>query len=648
MDIAQLLEFTLWVGEGRARHKMRRGSFQCKDKIAERIPLRVKEKSAGEIVYADASGEALLRVKMSGGNPLALRFEPAPGRAFNRLWIRLPAEGDEHVYGCGETFAKLDLRGERVPVWVQEHQRLPEIIGKVLSENLFGRRPRKAPDYRRECSYYAQPTFFSSRKYFMHAESNAYAAFDFTRREYHELVFHEVPVIYLGTAESFEGLCEMRAILVGTQPPLPDWAYDGAVLGIQGGTEVVERKIEAAKAAGMPVCGVWCQDWQGARITAVGSQLMWNWEWDAGRYPGLDEAIPRWRAQGVRFMGYINPFLAIEKELYAYASPRGYCVKDRRGKDYLVKSTTFSSAMVDFTNPEAYEWIKGVIKTNMIGLGLGGWMADFGEYLPTDCVLHEGDPAILHNQWPAIWARINREAIEECGKLGEVFFFTRAGYTGTVRYSTLMWNGDQYTDWSRKGGMPEALPAALSLGVSGCGLSHSDAGGFSTFIHVKRTPELMARWAEFCAFTPLMRSHEGIRPGNNAQFDANGELLGQYTKMARVHRGLKAYLQAAERENTQRGVPVMRPLFFYYDGERDMTECYEYLLGRDVLAAPVLLPGVDTWEVYLPEDGWVHLWTGEEYTGGVHCIPAPVGEPPVFVRKESMSYNELMELGEII
>jgi alpha-glucosidase len=43
--------------------------------------------------------------------------------------------------------------------------------------------------------------------------------------------------------------------------------------------------------------------------------------------------------------------------------------------------------MVDLTNPEAYDWIKTIIKDNLIGLGLDGWMADFGEYLPTDCVL---------------------------------------------------------------------------------------------------------------------------------------------------------------------------------------------------------------------------------------------------------------------
>ena len=65
--------------------------------------------------------------------------------------------------------------------------------------------------------------------------------------------------------------------------------------------------------------------------------------------------------------------------------------------------------MVYLTNPEAYEWIKSVIKKNMIDFGLDGWMADFGEYLPTDCVLFSGEDAEkVHNSWPARWAKVNR------------------------------------------------------------------------------------------------------------------------------------------------------------------------------------------------------------------------------------------------
>ncbi len=76
-------------------------------------------------------------------------------------------------------------------------------------------------------------------------------------------------------------------------------------------------------------------------------------------------------------------------------------------------------------------------------------MADFGEYLPTDTYLHNGVSAeIMHNAWPALWAKCNYEALEETGKLGEILFFMRAGSTGSQKYSTMMWAGDQNVDWS--------------------------------------------------------------------------------------------------------------------------------------------------------------------------------------------------------
>ena len=628
------------VGSGSADFSMQRGSFRMREKVREEIPLYLSD----DLLLRDSSGLALFSLQTDcGENQIRLHLEPLTDRPFNRLWFGLPGEAGEHIYGCGEHFTRLDLRGEKVRIWVQEHQNLASIAKKVLRETLLGPRPRHID--KKQHSYYRQPTYISSRKYFVHAHGNAYMEFDFRGGDY-TFYAHALADFTIGFAPDYETLMETLTSLLGRQPRLPDWAYDGAILGVQGGTEAVEEKLARVRQADMRVAGVWCQDWQGARITAVGKQLFWNWQWDSAHYLGLDEKMHAFKRQGVRFLGYINPFLAIEGPLYAYASPRGYCVKRRDGGDYLTRSTTFSSAMVDFTNPAAYQWLKGVIKENVIGFGLDGWMADFGEYLPTDCVLHSGeDPALLHNAWPAIWARLNREAIEESGRLGEIFFFTRAGYTGTAAHSTLMWNGDQYTDWSFDGGFPSVIPAALSLACSGFGLAHSDIGGFSTFLHVKRSPELMLRWAEMNAFSPLFRSHEGVRPDNNAQFDAP-EVIAGYAKMSRVHAHLKPYLQALDRENHSRGVPVMRPLFFYYGGDEDYTQAYEYLLGRDILVAPVLEPGRADWEVYLPGDTWVHLWTGKTYGAGKHTVPAPLGEPPVFCRRESSFLTEFLALRE--
>jgi alpha-glucosidase len=92
---------------------------------------------------------------------------------------------------------------------------------------------------------------------------------------------------------------------------------------------------------------------------------------------------------------------------------------------------------------------------------------------------------------------------------------------------------------------------------------------------------------------------------------------------------------ALDKENNQFGVPVIRPLFYYYGKEKDFTETYEFLLGRDLLVAPVLEEGDDKRSVYLPDDEWINLWNGYELVGGTYNVDAPIGQPPVFCRKSS-------------
>ena len=564
---------------------------------------------------------------------------------YNRFNISIPVEKGLHYYGCGETHHALDLRGHKVRIFVAEHQNIKRTDKKM---ELFG--PLEEPegnlfDFDEYESYYVQPTFTTSGKWFLHAETKGFAEFDFSDPGEVRLNFQEAPVFWIGEGETFEEVSEKLTSLTGRQKELPDWIYDGAIIAVQGGTETIDVKLERAREAEAKVCGVWSQDWCGCRRTGFGYQVMWNWQWDSELYIDLDKKIPEWKEKGIRFLGYINPFLAIEKELYRRASDRGYCVKDKEGKDYLVTITTFPAAMIDLTNPEAWEWYKDIIKENMIGLGMGGWMADFGEYLPTDCVLWSGeDPEMLHNSWPAMWAKLNREAIEECGKLGEVFFFTRAGYTGTPEYSTMMWTGDQHVDWSQDDGISSVIPATLSLSMSGYGITHSDVGGYTTNDLMHRSRELLMRWEEMNVFSPLYRFHEGNRPVSNVQFDEDAELLAHFARCTELHAGLKTYLKKLEAENAEYGIPVMRPLFYHYDEERAYTEKTEYLLGRDVLVAPVLRKGADSRRVWLPEDRWVHLFTGKEYSGGTFEVDAPVGTPPVFVRYESESFEDITNI----
>ncbi len=644
------------IGSGENQFSMSRGSFKYKQKISGKRKLTLQNQEKTEegylLTYVDPKGSSAkeqlhqFAVTQQGSQiRLAYVGEKKPG--VNRYWLTFVTNPKEHIYGCGETYSELDLKGQNVRIWVAEHQNTGRISKKIIKEKLLGKHPDKKLSFDKYESYYAQPTFVSSDKYYVHCDINAYSEFDFTDAGKITLYFQEPPVIITDSGQDFAEVSRKLTGLLGRQKALPDWLYDGVILGIQEGTDVVDAKIKKAKEAGVPVVGVWCQDWSGCRRTGFGYQVMWNWEWDQELYPGLDKKIAEWKEEGVRFLGYINPFIAIEKDLYAYASEHGYCVQDREGKDYLVTITTFPAAMVDFTNPEAYEWYKGLIKENMIGLGMGGWMADFGEYLPIDAVLYSGeDPAIIHNQWPAIWAKMNQEAVAECGKEGQVFFFTRAGHTGTIAHSHMMWTGDQHVDWSIDDGLPAVIPATLSLAMSGYGIAHSDVGGYTTIMHMRRSKELLLRWEEMNVFSPLFRTHEGNQPVNNVQFDDDEELLAQLAKCGRMHVALKDYLKGLVAEEISDGTPVMRPLFYHYDEAEAYTEKTEYLLGRDLLVAPVYEEGAKSRTIYLPSDGWVNIFDGKEYAGGHMIVEAPIGKPPVFVRKDSKDYEALMQVAQ--
>ena len=195
----------------------------------------------------------------------------------------------------------------------------------------------------------------------------------------------------------------------------------------------------------------------------------------------------------------------------------------------------------------------------------------------------------------------------------------------------MMWAGDQNVDWSEDDGLPSVIPAALSLALSGHGLHHSDIGGYTTLYGMRRTKELFMRWAEYSALTPLMRGHEGNRPKDNWQFDSDAETLSHLAAMVRLHVALKPYLKDAVAHNAREGLPVMRPLFLEFEGDApSWTIKDEYLLGGDLLVAPVLAEGGVSRIVHLPEAEWVHLWSGRGYCGGDHEVASPLGEPPVF------------------
>ncbi len=632
------------VGQGTGQYALECGNFHIKEQLYEKIALQefeIQEQQQQKVVIRLGKEKHSVVTAEVRENRLEICFTVS-NPELNRCWLTLCASETEHIYGCGEQFSVLDLKGKSVPLWVQEKgvgrgkDADPIIAAGDMQETDRG-------DW--HTTYYPQPTFVSSDNYFCHAESSSYAIFDFSAPDVHQLHFWQIPEkIIIAKEDSAPAVLQSLTEYLGRQPELPEWVYDGVWLGIQGGTDAVERKLQTTLEAGVKVVAIWAQDWEGKRVTAFGKQLFWDWKYDATLYPDLPEYIRNSNQRGIKFLGYINSFLAIEGELYKEASQKGYLVKKENGEEYHVVATTFPAALLDLSNAEAVAWMKMVIRNNMIGIGLSGWMADYSEYLPTDAALTSGESAELyHNKYPAVWAKLNLEALTEAGKLGEVVFFARSGYTGTSRYATLLWAGDQLVDWSLGDGLATVITASISSGFSGIGFNHCDTGGFTTLGPFKRSKEMFMRWTEMAAFSPIIRTHEGNRPDDNWQFDSDQETLDHFAAMSHLHACLKPYMLEAVKEYTASGLPLMRHPYIHYEYDEVLhTLQYQYLFGRDLMVAPVYESGKTSWKVYLPADRWGFLWNEEEYGQGWHTVEAPSGKPPVFYRLES-SFAELFE-----
>jgi alpha-glucosidase len=624
----------LFVGQGDARMDMYRGNFDIEDYVIERTPLVHAVVSGSEITLSAAQGQPpRLTLQVSGdGRNGTIAFQTNDA-SINRVWLRAAAENGEHVWGGGEQMSYFDMRGRRFPLWTSEpgvgRDKTTEITFKA---DVTG---RSGGDYWN--TNYPQPTYLSSRRYALHVETTAYSAFDFRRDDFHEIEIWAVPErIELTARPTFISLVEAMAERFGRQPPLPEWVYGGAIIGLKDGANSFER-LEHIIAAGTKVSGLWCEDWVGLRHTSFGARLFWDWKANENRYPALRQRIAELEDRGIRFLGYVNPYIAVDGSLFPEADAAGYFATDEKGQTALVDFGEFDCGVVDFTNPEAAAWFaERVIGQNLIDFGLSGWMADFGEYLPIDVNLANGiDAKVMHNAWPTLWAEVNARAVENRGKTGEILFFMRAGFTGVQKHCLLLWAGDQSVDFTRHDGLVTVISGALSSGLLGNAYHHSDIGGYTSLFGNVRTAELIMRWAEMAAFTPVMRTHEGNRPRDNLQIDQDPQVLAHFARMTQIYVHLVPYLKSLVEEASMRGLPVQRPLFLHFeDDARTYAIQDAYLYGPDLLVAPVSQAGKTEWSTYLPAGAeWVHIWTAETFAGGRDVtVPAPFGEPPVFYR----------------
>lgn len=535
---------------------------------------------------------------------LTLTLRAAEKSGVDWLSLTLSARREEHFYGLGERFDSLDQRGKTLDLQVRNAAQ-------------------------GQHTYQPIPFYISSAGYGLSLDTSARVLIrlatpdDPTKVTLRAATDHLVVHFFLDRQP--KRILEHYTELVGRPETPPAWIF-GPWKSRDWRSETQETVLEDVDV------GRSCHLPGSVKvIDAAWETVSTSFTFDPRKFPRVPQMIAHVHEQGYQLILWISPWMVkdpVPSEVYRLCAERGYLIRDPQGNPYvhrLANSPSFVGSCFDFTNPEAVDWWKQHIR-RLAEMGVNGFKTDFGEQVPEDALFFDGRTGReLHNLYPYLYNRATYQALRE---RTEGVLLERSAWAGCQGLS-LIWAGDQTSDFAPASGLPSAIIAGQSAGLSGFPFWTCDIGGYFG----QPTDEAFIRWTEFAALSPIMQIH-GL--GNREPWHFSASVLEIYRRYAQEHLDLLPYLYSFARQASHTGLPLMRALFLEFPDD-PAAHCeaaqYEYLLGDQLLVCPVYAEGERRRQVYLPAGIWRSYWTGELLHGGqTQEVPVALHEIPVFVR----------------
>lgn len=357
-----------------------------------------------------------------------------------------------------------------------------------------------------------------------------------------------------------------------------------------------------------------------------------DFDWSTESFGDPADLVGELASLGLHLSLWELPYLDPRSPLADKARTEGFLVTRAGGEPAEVAGTTSRDGqprwLVDVFNPRARNWW-AALHSPLLDAGVALCTTDFGEGLPDDASLHDGTTGRrARNLYPLWYNRCVYETIAARAKHPPLVL-GRSGWAGSQRYPA-QWGGDAE---STVAGMAATLRAGLAWSLSAPGLWTHDAGGFYGGSADRPSPALYVRWAQFACLSPLARFH-GLGPREPWEFGERA--LGIVGEFARLRYRLLPVIVGAAWEATRSGLPMLRPLCVEFENDPTCWQiAHEYLLGRDLLVAPVLDDSADPVlvKVYLPAGEWVDFFTGRRHLGPSHVdVTVGLETIPLFVR----------------
>ena len=374
-----------------------------------------------------------------------------------------------------------------------------------------------------------------------------------------------------------------------------------------------------------------------------------DYKFDPKYWPDVKAMTDELHSMGTKLVVSTWPTINENSENYWFMRDNNMLIRTTKGSN-KVFDFYGPQAEIDVTNPATREFVFSKLKENYLDNGVDGLWFDEAEpeihpehFSNLLFYIGRGDEYGLI--YPYYYAKM---AYDGFTKMGETpVILTRAAYLGSQKFGALVWSGDIPSTFES---LSEQVKAGLNMSVCGIPWWNTDIGGFwGGDTQSEEYRELIVRWFQYGVFSPVMRVHgnrnrhgEKKRDVKEPSGDPNeiwsfGEKNFPILKeLVLLRERLRPYIEKQMKTASEKGYPIMRPMFFEYP--EDET-CYslgeQYMFGDDILFAPIVNKGQTEKQVYLPEGEWVLTKSKETFGKGRHTVNAEIDEFIAFVKNGS-------------
>lgn len=472
--------------------------------------------------------------------------------------------------------------------------------------------------------------------------------------------------MYGGNAD---GVIACMRDLTGQAPMLPLWTFGffQSKERYKSQDETVDV-VKKYRELGVPLDGI-IQDWQ-----YWGSNYLWN------AMDFLNDEFPR-PEKMINDIHNLNAHITISiwnsfgpktkqyRELDSIGALMNFSTWPQSGSTLWPPHRDYPSGVrvYDPYNPIARDIYWKYLKY-LHSMDIDGWWMDSSEpdhldFKPSDLdeKTYLGSFRKVRNAFPLVTVGgvyKHQRAIDSSKR---VFILTRSAFAGQQRYGANTWSGDVTSSWEA---LRNQISAGLNFSLTAIPYWNADIGGFflTRFPRKLEDPEyreLYARWVQFGAFTPMMRSHGADAPREIYQFGKKGDrIYDAVDKYINLRYRLLPYIYSTSWDVTHNQSSIMRALVMDFPKDKNALDINdEFMFGKSLLVNPVTeamyinktgqgrnaiatenFSTVKSKELYLPAGtDWYDFWTGEKFAGSNKVNKAtPLDIIPLYVKAGSI------------